>query len=177
MKRHITLLCCLLATALLSACAGTPPAKPTHVTVKVDWTDPAKFTDTRTDQCRDPVKPEEWLGQLARYIQARAPDHLLSDQTLKVTINDIQRAGQCEPWRGPRLSQIRIMTSIYPPMINLHYQISNADGTIAAEGDRKLTDLAYLDRGIAFDRNDPLRYEKRLIDDWLRRGIDGPARR
>ncbi len=177
MRLSIPLLSCLLASGLLAACASTPPPRPTHVTVKVDWTDPAKFTDTRTDQCHSAVAPEEWLGQLARYAQARARNLLKSGQTLEVTITDIQRAGQCEPWRGPRMGQIRMLTTIYPPMIKLHFQLRNADGTILAQGDRTLTDLAYLDRGVPFENNDPLRYEKRLLDDWLRRGVDKPPRR
>ena len=177
MKRSLSLLSCLLAAGLLAGCATTPQPRPTNVTVKVDWTDPARFTDTRTDQCRDQVKPEEWLGRLASYTQARARKALQSGQTLDVTITDIQRAGQCEPWRGPRMSQIRIMKRIYPPMIKLHFLLRNADGKVVAEGDRELTDLAYLDRGVMLDNNDPLRYEKRLIADWLRAGVDKPPRR
>lgn len=160
-----------LSGALLGACASTPRQTASDTRVVVDWSDPAKFADTRSDQCHSLVKPEEWLSQLARYTQSRARSRLQQGQSLNVTITDIQRAGQCEPWRGPRVADIRILKDIYPPSISFHFQLSDRDGKIVTEGDRKLTDLAYLQRGSLLDRNDSLRYEKRMIDDWLRKEL------
>lgn len=162
-----------LAALFAFAVAGcaTAPATPaaTSSRVQVDWSDPANFADTRTNQCRTRVKPEEWLGRLAKYVERRAGDRLAEGQTLKVTITDIQRAGQCEPWRGPYLDDARIVKDIYPPRIDLHFTLVDAQGHVVSEGDRKLTDMAFLHRGGLLDDNDPLRYEKRLLDDWLRK--------
>lgn len=159
----------LFAAVLIAGCATAPRSSAPNTHVQVTWDDPANFSDTRSNLCRNRVKPEEWLGQLARYAERRADRVIASGQTLKVTITDIQRAGQCEPWRGPYLDDTRIVKDIYPPRIDLHFTLADAQGQIVSEGDRKLTDMAFMHRGDLLNQNDPLRFEKRLLDDWLRK--------
>ncbi len=66
------------------------------------------------------------------------------------------------------------MKDVYPPRVDLHYRLLAADGTSIRDGDNKLRDMGYLQRTLPFS-NDPLRYDKRLIDDWLRKEF-GPPR-
>jgi hypothetical protein len=143
--------------------------------VKIDWTDPAQFADTRQSMCHSSVKPEEWLGQLARHVETRAAPLLAAGQRLDITITDVRRAGQCEPWRGPRGSDIRIIKEPYSPSIDLRYVLADADGKVVREGTEQLRDIAFLQRG-TLNANDPLRFEKRMLDDWLRKAF-GPAAR
>lgn len=159
----------LLAVSLLAGCATAPRSSAPNPNVRVDWSDPADFADTRSNLCRNRVKPEEWLGQLARYVESRADRVVAGGKTLKVTITDIQRAGQCEPWRGPNLDDTRIIKDIYPPSISLHFQLTDASGHVVDEGDRTLRDSAFMHRGTMLNQDDPLRFEKRLLDDWLRK--------
>ena len=160
----------LFAATLLAGCATTAPrAAAPNSHVLVNWNDPANFSDTRSNLCRNRVKPEEWLGQLARYVENRADRAIASGQTLKVTITDIQRAGQCEPWRGPNLDDVRIIKDIYPPSISLHFVLADANGHVVNEGDRTLRDSAFMHRDNMLNKDDPLRFEKRLLDDWLRK--------
>ena len=56
-----------------------------------------------------------------------------------------------------------------PPSIDLHFTLTAADGTTLSEGQRSLRDPAFLSRGVLYSRDDPLRFEKRLLDEWLRR--------
>lgn len=158
----------LVAASLLAGCATAPRAAAPNSHVSVNWDDPANFSDTRSNLCRNRVKPEEWLSQLARYVDNRAGRVIASGQILKVTITDIQRAGQCEPWRGPNLDDTRIIKDIYPPSISLHFVLADANGHVLSEGDRTLRDSAFMHRGTLLNENDPLRFEKRLLDDWLR---------
>ena len=137
-------------------------------TVKLDWTDPAKFTDTRQSMCRSTIGPEEWLGELARHVESRAAKLLAPGQRLAITITDVRRAGQCEPWRGPQASDVRIVKEPHSPRIDLRYVLSDADGKVVREGSEELRDLAFLQRG-TLNANDPLRFEKRMLDDWLRK--------
>ena len=44
------------------------------------------------------------------------------------------------------------------------------------EGERKLTDPAFLIGATPIDSSDPLRFEKRMIDSWLRRELVTAAR-
>jgi hypothetical protein len=92
-----------------------------------------------------------------------------------VTLVDIKRAGDYEPWHGPRGRDIRIMRDIYPPRISLQYTLKDASGRIVSEGDARLSDTGYLHNlGLRSD-SDPLRYEKRLIDDWVKRQLASQA--
>ncbi len=154
-----------LACAMATAHADAPR-------VRVDWTNPAGFSDVRQSMCRTRTNPEEWLGDLANYMQRRAERVIGAGQHLEVTFTDVMRAGVCEPWRGPRWDDVRIVKNIYPPSIDLHYVLTDADGTTLRKGEAKLSDLAYLNRGTP-NSNDPLRYEKRMLDSWLRREFPG----
>lgn len=135
--------------------------------VHVDWINPADFSDLRQSMCVTDSKPDEWLGDLATYVQHRAEKWMAAGQHLQVTFTDVMRAGVCEPWHGPRWDEVRIVKDIYPPRMDLHYVLTNADGTIVRKGDAKLRDLSFLHRGTPTS-NDPLRYEKRMLNDWLR---------
>jgi len=159
----------IVAAALLAGCATAPRSSAPNPNVQVNWDDPAHFTDTRSNLCRNRGGKAEWLGQLARYVQGRADRVVADGRTLKVTITDIQRAGQCEPWRGPNLDDTRIIKDIYPPSISLHFSLAEADGRVVSEGDRTLRDSAFMHRDTMLNKDDPLRFEKRLLDDWLRK--------
>ena len=161
----------LLASALLAGCATAPraDASASNPNVQFTWNDPASFADTRTNQCRSRVKPGEWLGQLGRFVESRADRFIASGQALKITITDIQRAGQCEPWRGPNLDDVRVIKNVYAPSISLHFSLADADGHVVSEGDRTLRDSAFMQRDTMLNKDDPLRFEKRLLDDWMRK--------
>jgi hypothetical protein len=176
-----------LSTALLLAgmlAVGSVAAAPRTVTapdapralqadgpVSVKWEDPAKFTEIRQTSNRFEAERGDWVQQLARYVQTSAAKPLQTGQTLDVTLVDIKRAGDYEPWHGPRGSDIRIMRDIYPPRITLQYTLKDASGRIIDEGDARLSDSGYLHNiGLKSD-TDPLRYEKRLIDDWVKRQL------
>ena len=74
----------------------------------------------------------------------------------------------------PRYRDIRIMRDIYPPRISLQYTLKDAS-RIVSEGDARLSDTGYLHNiGLKSD-SDPLRYEKRLIDDWVKRQLTAQA--
>ena len=80
-------------------------------------------------------------------------------------------AGDFEWWRGPRADRVRIVKDVYPPAHQLEFRLVDASGKTLAEGRRELTDLAFM-TNIEY-RNDLLRYEKKLLDDWLAREFAG----
>ncbi len=79
----------------------------------------------------------------------------------------MQRAGGFEPWRGPQAADVRIVRDIYPPRIDLRFKLLGADGKLLREGSRQLRDASFMMRPDLYP-NDPLRYEKTLLDDWVR---------
>ncbi|MDV3509504.1 DUF3016 domain-containing protein [Stenotrophomonas sp. C4297] len=183
MKRSLAI--ALLAGALVAGGANAalrtvtdadaPRALQADGPVSVKWEDPAKFTEIRQSTNRFEAERGDWVQQLARYLQTTAAKPLQPGQTLDVTLVDIKRAGDYEPWHGPRGRDIRIMRDIYPPRISLQYTLKDASGRIVSEGDARLSDTGYLHNlGLKSD-SDPLRYEKRLIDDWVKRQLASQA--
>ncbi len=128
-----------------------------------------------TEMQRSPHERREWLDELGRHVAKRAAHIVPKGQRLLVTITDVQRAGMVEPWRPGRLADVRIVRDPTPPRIDLSFQLVSAQGAVLKEGSRRLRDLAFLNRG-GLPSSDPLRYEKSLIDTWLRDDF-GPVRR
>ena len=174
----------MLATVLaLGACASTgstsmlapdaPRALPAAGPVSVAWEDPAGFTEMRHSGNRWAAAEGNWLNNLATYMRKEAEETLPTGHRLELTIVDIQRAGRYEPWMGINYGHVRVMRDIYPPRMTLNVRITGADGQVLAEGERKLSDMSYLQTSTPVD-TDNLRFEKRMIDDWLRRELPAP---
>lgn len=144
--------------------------------VEVVFVQPEKFTDVGNSHAPAPAdrQREALLGQLRRHLEERAAQHVAKGNRLAVSITDVDMAGGFEPWRGPRMGNIRIVRNIYPPRIVLSYQLTGADGKLIGEGNRVLSDLAYM-HSIEY-RDDPLLHEKKLLDDWLEREFARPER-
>jgi len=57
---------------------------------------------------------------------------------------------------------------IYPPAIKLVFRLTDAEGNVLKEGKRELRDLAFMMKISMTFRDDSVRHEKALLDDWLR---------
>jgi len=157
------LLALLLAIGTSSAFANSPSR------VQVTWAPEQQLSEVRDNQFqRGWLKPKDWEKALGDYLQLRADRLLPAGQRLEIAIDDIKLAGSFEPWLRPALDDARILRDIYPPRMNLHYKLLAADGSTIREGEGKLHDLGYLQRSVNA-ATDPLRYDKRMLDDWLRR--------
>lgn len=134
--------------------------------IQVSWNDPAQLSEVKQNGSRSREKSSYWLGELQKYLVRKAGSRLVQGEHLEVRFTDVQLAGSYEPWRGPAFDTVRVVKDIYPPRIDLSFTLSDANGNVIASGDRKLRDMAFLSRGAVGD-SDSLRYEKRLLDDWL----------
>jgi hypothetical protein len=139
--------------------------------VKVSWTDPAQFTDIRYSRNRWEAERGNWVGDLAGYFQKALSKRLPPGQQMQITITDIKRAGDYEPWHGPRFDDVRIVKDIYPPRMSFNWVRTDASGQVIDQGEKKLVDTAFLMGNVSINDSDPLRYEKRMIDDWVRREL------
>lgn len=182
--RRFRILPLLAALALgATACATTtstgmlapdaPRALPAAGPVSVAWSDPAGFTEMRFSGNRWAAARGDWLQDLARHMRKRGEQALPAGERLELTILDLTRAGQYEPWQGSRMDDVRFVRDIYPPRMTLRFRHLDAAGNVIAEGERKLTDPAFLTTASPLNDNDPLRFEKRMVDSWLRREFGG----
>ena len=149
--------------------ADAPRALPESGPVGVHWNDPATFTELRHSRNRWDAERGNWVSELATYMRKRAEALLPNGERLELTITDVDRAGDYEPWHGMQHQDTRIVRDIYPPRMTVQFRRLDADGKVVAEGERKLSDPSYLMGIQPLNDSDPLRYEKRMIDSWLRR--------
>lgn len=165
-------------TLLLAACASggiqrvtdpdLPHALPGSGPVAVSWTDPAQFSELRMSNNRYEAERGDWVRQLAAYLQESAARMLPAGEHLELVITDIRRAGNYPPWGGSQLQDVRLMRDIDWPRMTVEFIRRDAAGNVIAQGEGKASDPGYLGRAGGAGSNDPLRYEKRMIDDWVR---------
>ena len=165
-----------LAQLLLVTSLGMAPALAVHAftaaagkpRLEVVFLEPEKFTDVRDSYMSSDVDRSGYLDQIRDYLVSQSRYCVPEGQKLFITITDVDMAGDFEPWHGPQWNDVRIVKDIYPPRIKLSFRLVDAEGNVLKQGDRDLRDLAFMMRISIVDRNDPVRYEKALLDDWMR---------
>ena len=134
---------------------------------EVIFSHPEKFADVRNTYAENDRDRDAILGQLKDYLVQRSKDYIPAGQKLVITVTDVDMAGDFEPWRGPQMTDVRIVKDIYPPKVDLEFRLTGADGKVVKEGKRQLRDLAFMMKANTA-ANDNLRFEKALLDEWLR---------
>ena len=99
------------------------------------------------------------------YLGKRLP----AGQELKIEVLDIDLAGSVKP-NFRRHSDLRVLRNRADgPQMRLRYTLES-QGQVVQSGDERLTNMSYMDRiGSYASSNDPLRYEKQMIDDWFKK--------
>ena len=162
----------LVAMAATHPASAAPKAGTANSRIQVEFVNPEKFTDFKADASGSQKGRENYLGQLKSYLVQQAGGQLPEGQRLGVSITDIDMAGEFEPWRGQSLTNVRVVKDQYPPRIELSFKITDAKGKLLREGSGVLRNLSFM-RDASIHRLDPLRHEKKLLDDWLRRELAG----
>lgn len=159
----------VLVTTLLAGCASTVD-DPRHANVEVQFAEDVWRNDSRNGAFDHESSRRAAEVALRKHLMERAGQMLPEGKTLAVTFTQIERAGAYEPWHGPAAQDVRIVRDIYPPRIDLTFSLSNADGRTLKAGNSQLRDSAFLLHANRYP-NDPLRFEKALLDDWVRREL------
>jgi hypothetical protein len=153
----------LVATGVTMAATSDKPAS----AIEVSFVASEKFTDVKDDHMDSDRGREAVLEQLKEHLVTQGARYLAKGQRLQITVTDVDLAGDFEPWRGINFHDIRIVKDIYPPRVNLEFKLIDAEGKVVSEGKRQLRDLGYM-TSMAMPTSDPLRYDKEMLNDWLR---------
>ncbi len=162
-------LACLLGLIAAGALFATD-TKPASGRVTVVFSHPEKYADLKdgySDSDNDRGR-ERYLPSIQQHLESEARRRLPAGQQLTVTFSDIDLAGDFEPWRGLHFDDIRILKSLYVPRLAFTFKVTDAAGLLIKEGERKLVELGYEMSMTSGFRDDPLRYEKEMLNDWLR---------
>ena len=145
-----------------------PRSLPDEGPVSVSWADPAQFRELRNSHNRWESQRGNWVAKLAEHLRTRTAKALPAGQRIEFNITDIDLAGDYEPWRSHNMQDVRIVRDFYPPRMSFTFTRYGEDGQVIDQGERKLVDMGFL-TGASPLQNDALRYEKRMVDDWVRR--------
>lgn len=161
----------VIFAALLPISLGVQAGESTQVDVQ--FLHPEKYTDADYGRGFLKREGEAIFAKLRIHLQREAPKFLQSGQRLRVQFTDIDLAGDHEPHASIHLRDVRIIRSIYPPKLNFRYQLTDELGAVLREGDASIRDLGF-DLHQRGRLSDSLRFEKRILDEWLRREF-GPS--
>jgi hypothetical protein len=176
MKTHYS----LTALLFLAVCAPVFPAdasdSQSNARVEVIYVNPEKFTDVKDSEIASDRDRDDILASIREYLVERGEKLIPEGQKLSITISDIDMAGDFEPWRGPRYNDVRIVKEIYPPSVKLSFKVTDASGAVVKEGEQRLRDLSFQMSPVPTFSNDSLKYEKALLDNWLRSEFPKPKK-
>ncbi len=162
-----TLIFSLIAGLGATGVSAVTPADLALARTEVRFVEAETFTDVRADSIGSDRDRTAYLEILREHIEERVAAWLPAGHKLTLAVIDVDMAGEFEPWRGASFQDIRIVKDIYPPRIELEFQLVNARGEVVREGRRQLRDLTFM-MNLSINRNDSLRHEKQLIDSWLK---------
>jgi hypothetical protein len=163
----------LFGAACVSLLLSTAPAAfASDGQVTVEFVQPDKFTDVRDRQFASAPDKNPNLHVLRKYMEERPTRYLKAGQTLKIEFTDIDLAGDHRAQLDPQLSDVRLVTSLYPPRIKLNFVLKDQMGAQIRAGQVDLRDLGF-DTNSTGSLSESLRYEKRMLDKWLRKEFGG----
>jgi len=144
----------------LAASASAPLAR---AGTEVKFIEPEKFSDLRDN---NGFRQLDLLKDLETHFVTQAAKRL-PGQDLKITVTDVDLAGEVEPW-GHRGQWLRVMRAVTSPAISLSYELLEG-GQVIRRGEARLRDFDYQNELNFYASGDPLRYERRMIDRWMDR--------
>jgi hypothetical protein len=163
----------LMALAAGSCVAAESPAKP-GAPVEVNFVESQKFSDIKADHLNAEKGRAYVLVRLQKHLETDAARYVAPGQHLVIKVTDIDLAGDYEMWHGSEMMDVRIMKEVYPPRINLEFRLTDASGRELQAGRRQLRNVGFLATTTMF-ADDPLRYDKQLLSDWLRGEFKKPS--
>jgi len=153
---------------LVLLAAFSLPLATAQAAVDVTFTNPEKYRDARPRGYVGAKERDAMLVKLRQHLEKQGERVLKPGQDLKIEVLDVDLAGRVE-WWNHYLHDVRIMRDIYAPAVKLRYTLTE-NGAVLASGEERVIDMGYL-RGITSVAmsSDPLRYEKTMLTDWLRK--------
>lgn len=152
--------------AALAAVSLTALATAVQAQAEVKFTDPAQFSDAgETERDR-----EDTMKRLEEHLKAQVAKQLPGKQ-LKITFSDVDLAGEIEP-KGAGMYRLRVLRSVTIPRLEFSYELSE-NGQALKSGTAQLKDLNYQLSFNRYGSDETMRYEKKLLDDWIAKELVG----
>lgn len=135
----------------------------------INWLNPKDYADVRAANESRSRFSKRVFNRLDEYFNELA-EELPEGHTIDITVNDLDLAGQVWPAQfvglGHSTGDVRLIKRVDIPRIKFSYVLKN-NGNVVKEAEVNLKDMGFLDRLAGRYKSDPLRYEKRMLNDWF----------
>lgn len=162
----IPALVCLSGTASAEQAledTAEPVAEPTKV--QITWQEPNSYTDIRPSNESRKGFRKRVFNSLDEYFNQLA-EELPENQTLDVTVTNLDLAGEVWPTMRGGAFDLRIIDTIYIPRMAFSYQLKEGDKVVKS-AEVSLKEMAFMNRIGRARSSDPFRYEKDMIKRWF----------
>lgn len=138
-------------------------------TSTIEWVKPDKYSDVGSSFGSND-KFDQFKKEIESYVERVAEKELPDGAVLKLTVTNVDLAGEFEP--GRLNEDVRIMREIYPPKMSFSYTLQH-DGKVVSEGKENLSDIDFtFDVGRRVFDQDQFSYEKEMLGEWLRNELE-----
>src|SRR5688500_5314047 len=134
-------------------------------TLEFSWDDPTKFRDMKQTDGNTAKFRTRVMNELEEQFRDEA-EKLPADQTLHVTVHDVNLAGDVEYFHPGYPFGLRVIRSIDFPTIDLSYELMDANKAVIQSGTEQIKDLGFRNAMMNTLQHDPFKYENQLIEDW-----------
>ncbi|MDM7861726.1 DUF3016 domain-containing protein [Alteromonas sp. ASW11-36] len=137
--------------------------------VAVVWESPEDYSDVRPANQSRKRFLEQTLNQLEKHF-AKLGERLPANYQWNLTVTNLDLAGEVWPSSfvglGHGADDVRVIKDIDIPRMSFSYQLTDA-GQVVKEADVELKDMGFLQRSLRGFDSEPLRYEKRMLNEWF----------
>jgi hypothetical protein len=139
---------------------------------EIEWDDPRRFSDIMASNMdTQPRFEQRVMDELSRHFRDRALRYLPPDHTLSVHMKDLDLAGEVE-WFHPGYPWgLRVVRNLFFPRLDFSYELRDDAGVLVAGGDETIWDVQARTLTMRQGRQDPLFYEKHVIDQWFQKRV------
>lgn len=147
---------------LVALLAAFFAALPASAGVNVSFSNAQHYSDVdRFDEL------DEVTQVIEQHLRALGDRYLAPGQVLKIEVLDIDLAGRRDFVHSPPRFVRVVRDRADWPSIDLRYSLE-VDGKVLASGEERVADMDYMLRVNRYPSHEPLRYEKRMLDNWFK---------
>lgn len=137
----------------------------------LSFNEPEKFTDIRPANEHRARFRERTLAGFERIFEEFAAE-LPAGYQWKVTVTDIDLAGDVNPMYTRSGQDIRVVKDLYSPRVAFSHELRDAYGAQVAVGDENIRDMGFLQSPrMVGPRHQELRYEYTMLKRWFERDL------
>jgi hypothetical protein len=139
--------------------------------LELEFQQPDTFTDIRPANSTRAKFQQHVQHNFNVFFQEMASE-LPAGYSWKITITDIDLAGEVDYFVGGAGNPLRIVKDIYSPAIKFTHVLLDYDGEEIVSANEKLRDMGFMQSIRSANDNDPFRYEKQMLTDWFQKEIE-----